>query len=133
MKKYKKEYKKYLDIIQVYYKEYHPELVNNSKIKKMSIESTMPIISKSDIFKVPKKYCVNKSFIESLKIIDDNWFKIAQRLNKARNIAAHSYDQKKILSAFGYKGKNAAQKTKKECLSMIKKLLGIAKKPIKSD
>lgn len=133
MKKYKKEYKKYLDIIQEYYKKYHSELVKNGKVKKMNITSTMPIISKSDIFKVPKRYCVNKSFIKSLKIIDKNWFKNASELNDARNVASHSYDQKKILSAFRCKGVNSPEKAKKRCLTLIKNLLGIVKPPIKLD
>lgn len=133
MKKYKKEYKKYLDIIQEYYKKYHPELVNNGKVKKMNITSTMPIISKSDIFKAPKRYCVNKSFIKSLKIIDKNWYKNALELNDARNVASHSYDQKKILSAFKCKDVNSPEKAKKRCLTLIKNLLGIAKQQIKSD
>lgn len=132
-KKYKNDFMKFLDIEQEYYKKYYPELVNNSTVNKVSIGYSMPIITKSDIIKVPKRYCVNKSFVKSLNTIDDNWFKIASRLNKARNIAAHSYDLQKILSAFGYKGEKAAEKTKKECLTIIEKLLGIVKKPIKSD
>ena len=132
-KKYKNDFMKFLDIEQEYYKKYYPELVNDSTVNKVSIGYSMPIITKSDIIKVPKRYCVNKSFVKSLNTIDDNWFKIASRLNKARNLAAHSYDSQKILSAFGYKGEKAAEKTKKECLTMIEKLLGIVKQPIKSD
>lgn len=127
MKKYKDEYMKYLNIIQEYYKKYYPKLVNNSKVKKISIEYPLPIITKTDILKAPKRYCVNKSFIKSLKIIDNNWFTIAKSLNDARNAAAHSYDQKKILSVFGCKGENAPEKAKKRCLTIIENLLGIAK------
>lgn len=127
MKKYKNDFMKFLDIEQEYYKKYYPELVNNNKANKVSIEYSMPIITKSDIFKSPKRYCVNKSFVKSLNAIDDNWFNTASKLNRARNKAAHSYDSQEILSKFGYKGKDAAEKTIKECLTMIEKLLGVVK------
>lgn len=128
MKKYKNEFIKYLDIEQEYYKKYYPKLASNNKEK-----TKFSILSKSGISKIPKRYCVDKYFVRNLQSIDENWFKIALRLNKARNIAAHSYDLQKILSAFGYKGEKAAEKTKKECLTIIQKLLGIVKQTIKSD
>jgi hypothetical protein len=120
MRKHKTEFKKFLDIEQEYYKKYFPELTSNNKEKiKVSIQS------KADTSKTPKRYCVDKYFVRNLQSIDENWFKIALRLNKARNISAHSYDSQKILSAFGYKGKKAVERTKKECLTIIEKLLGI--------
>ena len=128
MKKYKDEFIKYLDIEQEYYKKYYPELASNDKEK-----TKFSILSKSDISKIPKRYCVDKYFVRNLQSIDENWFKIALRLNKESNIAAHSYDLQKILSAFGYRGEKAAERTKKECLTIIQKLLGIVKQPIKSD
>lgn len=128
MKKYKDEFIKFLDIEQEYYKKYYPELASNDKEK-----TKFSILSKSGISKIPERHYVNKSFVRNLQSIDKNWFKIASRLNKARNIAAHSYDLQKILSAFGYRGEKAAERTKKECLTIIQKLLGIVKQPIKSD
>lgn len=124
MRKYKTEFMKYLDIEQEYYKKYYPKLASKDNEK---INLSIP--SKSGVSKIPKRYCVNQQFIRNLQSIDENWFKIALRLNKARNIAAHSYDLQKILSAFGYKDKRAAEKTKKECLTMIEKLLGVVEQP----
>ena len=119
MKKYKNEFIKFLDIEQEYYKKYYPQLASNDKEK-----TKISILSKSSISKIPKRHYVDKSFVKNLQSIDKNWFKIASRLNKARNIAAHSYDLQKILSAFGYKGEKAAEKTKEECLKIIQELLG---------
>jgi len=128
MRKYKTEFTKYLDIEQEYYKKYYPKLASNNNEK---INLSIP--SKSGVSKIPERYCVNNTFVRHLQSIDENWFNIAKKLNKARNKAAHSYDLQKIFSVFGYKGKRAAEKTKKECLTMIEKLLGIAEQPIKSD
>lgn len=128
MRNYKKEFMKYLDIEQEYYKKYYPKLARNYNEK---INVTLP--SKSDVSKIPKRYCANQRFVNNLQSIDENWFKTALKLNKARNTAAHSYDSQKILLAFGHKGQKAAEKTKKECLAMIEKLLGIVEQPIKSD
>ncbi len=106
---------------------YHPELVAKKPNDPLVATTVAPrVISR-------KRYCANKAWVEALRSLDENWFKLARRLNKARNVAAHSHDPSKILSALGCSGANAAAQAKKECVQMIETLLGIARKSASPD
>ena len=64
-------------------------------------------------------------WVEVAASLEDNWFCVARRLNKARNKAAHSYDPAAIARAFGKTGPKAVELVRAECLELLKKLLGI--------
>jgi hypothetical protein len=57
--------------------------------------------------------------------LDDNWFALARQLNKARNIAAHSFRTEETAQAFGLVGPNVLTLAKDKCLSIITILLGL--------
>jgi len=57
--------------------------------------------------------------------LGDDWFRLARRLNKARNKAAHSYDPSAIARAFGIAGPQVVDLVRAECLELLNKLLGI--------
>jgi hypothetical protein len=126
-KSYPDEFERFLQIEQGYYREYYPQLATSersaSSLTTTSITVTPP----------RRRYCVNKAWVEALHDLDKAWFRLARRLNKARNVAAHSYDANKILSAFGYAGPNAAEQPKRECKEMLGKLLGIVQKPAREN
>ena len=122
MKSYPHEFERFLQIEQDYYRKYYPELATSER----SVSS--PSMASTTITMPRRRYCVKKAWVEGLHDLDEAWFRLARRLNKARNVAAHSYDTNKILLAFGYAGPNAADQTKRECKEMIGKLLGIIQK-----
>ena len=64
-------------------------------------------------------------WVEVAGSLGDDWFRVARRLNKARNKAAHSYDAAAIARAFGETGPQAVELARAECLKLLKKLLGI--------
>ncbi len=57
--------------------------------------------------------------------LGNDWFRLARKLNKARNKAAHSYDLSAIARAFGIAGPQVVDSVRAECLGLLKKLLGI--------
>lgn len=72
-----------------------------------------------------QKYRVNRMWVESLSLLDKNWFKLARRINKIRNYPAHSYNSESILNAFGFTGKDAFKQAKTECIENINKMLSV--------
>jgi hypothetical protein len=109
---------KLLDFEQEYYKRYAPELVH----KRFDVFSTDPL----DIFKNGTEYSrISTVWLAAANRIDDEWIKSAIRLNLARNMSAHSYDQMKISQKMGYTGANYIEHIKSECLSLIEKLVGL--------
>lgn len=60
-----------------------------------------------------------------IKPLIKNWFSKADRLNKVRNKAAHSYNPIDIYEKLGFNGKNAFEQSKNECLKTIKVVLGV--------
>lgn len=127
IKNYPDEAKRFSQIEQAYYQKYYPHLATSSERNIFSLTTTAPILPK------PEYYCVNKAWVDTLCNLDEAWFRLARRLNKARNVAAHSYDTDKILSAFGYAGPNAADQIKRECMEMLVTLLGIVQKPVREN
>lgn len=62
--------------------------------------------------------------------LEDNWFDRIRQLNKARNVAAHIYDAKRIARCFGKTEPNLADKIKSECFSLLHDLLNIKSQDI---
>jgi len=67
-------------------------------------------------------------WLEAVGKLDEEWYRNARRLNKARNEAAHSTEQTRILRAFGIKGEAAIERAKEECSRLIERLLGITRR-----
>lgn len=123
MKSYPDDFKRFLKIEQDYLREHYPQSATPGPEALLTATTVAAAV-------VPpqRRYCVNKAWVEALSDLDKAWFRLARRLNKARNVAAHSYDARKILSAFGYAGPKAEDQTKDECKEMLGKLLGIVLK-----
>jgi hypothetical protein len=64
-------------------------------------------------------------WIEVVSNLGDDWFRLARRLNKVRNKAAHSYDHLAIAKSFGIDGPQVVDMVRAECLQLLKNLHGI--------
>jgi len=127
---YPDEFNRFLQIEQDYYQKYYPQLTASKRNALSTIKTSITITSPKTTLLPKRRYYVKKVWVDALRDLDETWFRLARRLNKARNVAAHSYDTNKILSAFGYAGPNAADQIKRECMEMLRKLLGVVQKPV---
>lgn len=66
-----------------------------------------------------------REWLDVLSNLDEDWFKRAEKLNKARNKAAHSHDPSAITKIFGIAGPRTVDRVRDECLELLNKLLGI--------
>ena len=68
---------------------------------------------------------VSDRWLEAVRQIDEEWLRRADRINSARNRAAHSHDEARIARQLGFNGPNVLQQVKQSCLELIEQLLGI--------
>ena len=125
--------KQFIPLVEKYYQKYYPELLKKNEIKKVNksqynINSTNTFMVGSDI-NITKQYedyrSVSDEWSKTALMLDDNWFKKAQKINNTRNFAAHSFDSEKIFEELGIKGKNKLAETKKFCINNLSILLDI--------
>lgn len=109
-----KLFQDFLEFLNRYYLKFHPEL--------MEYRNEQKLIQKEE-----KKFQANSAWLDTYEIINEDWIKKARKINKARNSAAHSHDQNKILKQLGINGSNAFVLAKDECLKLIERLLGVNK------
>jgi len=57
--------------------------------------------------------------------LDDNWFDMINKLNEARNVAAHNYDPERIARRFGKTEPDLVDKVRSECFSLLQDLLNV--------
>jgi len=67
----------------------------------------------------------NDQWKEVICKFDDNWFKMVDRLNAARNAAAHNYDASQIGERLGKKAPNLVNKVRLECFSLLESLFNV--------
>jgi len=105
--------------------EYDKELFHQiEKAERAYYRKLYPITGPPPI-KYDPNYYVDKRWLEVVNHLPESWFKKAKQLNDARNIAAHTFDEYKILSRFGIKGHLTIQLTRKFCLKLITEIVGI--------
>ena len=68
---------------------------------------------------------VSQGWLDITARIDDEWVRRQERLNEARNVAAHFHDETKIARKFGISGENAVGQVKTECLELVGTLIGV--------
>ena len=78
----------------------------------------------SSIFAVKTYYgpYQDVKFTSMFENITENWFKEAKKLNRARNVAAHSYDAKNIYKELGVSGDNRFESCRQYCIKLIEEL-----------
>lgn len=67
---------------------------------------------------------VPAGWLEATESVDEDWLKRARRLNKARNMAAHSHDENAIAEALGITGPNTLRRVRYECVQILTDLWG---------
>lgn len=63
-----------------------------------------------------------RKIVSVFENITDSWYRKALKLNKARNIAAHSYNSEKIYTSLGINGSNKFENTRKYCPNFLNEL-----------
>ena len=122
-KKHPEFFKQILDIEQEYYHEYAPELTAKANLEHMLSQSTIATIDdKSNQYSR-----ISLGWLEAVDRIDTDWLNSVEKLNDARNFAAHSYDSTRILKRMGFSGKNAITHLKEKCIALLHDLIGITK------
>ena len=122
-----------LEIMEFIEKESKETYENLMELQKRYLKEKYNI--KSDCFVIldqkidPNKHrFVSDNWIENIKILDDKWFKLVYRLNKARNAAAHAYSENKIYEKFGITGSKKIESIRKECISLLSNIIGVIPK-----
>lgn len=107
---------------QAYLKKYHPDLPESYALQVSADSYRLPVAL------VPRRY-ISEGWLEVVQRLSDaSWFDKAERLNDARNLAAHRYEEEKILSRLGISGPDAVEHARRYCLEMIEQLVGIVLK-----
>jgi hypothetical protein len=77
--------------------------------------------------KIDRKYyrAVSKAWLNSVSRIDEEWFKKAEKLNKARNAAAHSVSSERIYTIFGIAGPWNLDLLREMCIGILAGLAGL--------
>lgn len=110
-------WKQLMTIEAEYYKNEHPELY---KLQIMKKESALVIqLPERQVQRIPQ------GWMDIASSLDQEWFRLARSLNKARNKAAHSFDVKEIGKAFGIRGKDLADLVRNRCLRLLNVLLKV--------
>ncbi|TAM45863.1 MAG: hypothetical protein EPN53_14315 [Acidobacteria bacterium] len=111
-----------------------PELPQ--RIKEVELEyvrSKSPDMSASPTVKAPPDLSTNEpmvarlkpEWVEVAKALDQRWFALAEQLNRARNVAVHSFRSEDIGREFGLAGPRVVTLTREKCLEILQTLLAI--------
>lgn len=116
-------FNKFEELEHSYYEKYHPEIIEQKEKEEQNKKNLLPISLSNSPETI--QYQTNKQWYDFYKNIDDNWFKEANHINKARNKAAHSYNSADIYKELGLTGEKAFEQSKKKCLGIINNLIGV--------
>jgi hypothetical protein len=114
---------RFMELERAFYKSKYPQLAEQ-------VTLTNPVyvgFGESSIFdRGPKtKHArVPSEWLEATESVDQDWLKRARRLNRARNMAAHSHDGNAIAEALGITGPNTLQRVRDECVQIVTDLWG---------
>jgi hypothetical protein len=95
------------------------------KIYKIESENFVVI---EQVIDYDKYRFVSNEWLESLIILDDKWFKSVIKLNKARNTAAHVFNEDEIYTDFGISGLKKQELLRKECVTLLTLIVGLIPK-----
>lgn len=113
-----------MEVEQEYYREYAPGLVRKGSIEQPVALANL--VTTAGVNRVEYSR-ISIGWLTAVSRIDPDWLKSVNRLNLARNFAAHSYDSEEILKRMGYSGPEAISHLREECLALLKNLIGVTK------
>ncbi len=119
-----KHLKLYKSIVQVT-REY--QLEKNPDLRDAANEGKNWAISPIDHLE-HKAQTMNLGWRQQASLFDESWFKLARRLNDARNKAAHSIDPQKISQKFGINNPNPLEAVRNQCQHLLNRLLAVRNK-----
>jgi len=76
--------------------------------------------------KISKPRWVSDEWLEMTSTIDKKWKTRAESLDRARNKAAHSYEELALAAPLGFTGPQALELAKAECRAMAKELVDVS-------
>lgn len=114
-------YAKLMKYEQDYYEKLHPECVEKPGT------AYVPNPNYDIIANKPINYrSVSDEWLEAVEKIDDGWTKMAIKINRARDKAAHSSKCKDIYKIFTLEGKDKLARLKQECKKILDDLLDMS-------
>ena len=97
----------------------HPELSENENV--YAIQEPQSLFNgKNQAFEE-----FSNQWKEVICNLDKNWFKMVDKLNAARNTAAHNYDAIQIAKHFEKMEPNLVYKVRSECFSLLQSLFNV--------
>lgn len=96
---------------------YHREMAAFFSIESIEISKPKRPLEKMDL-----------SWRKTASKFDESWFAMAEQLNNARNVAAHSINIEKIGIRFGLHGPNIQEDIRSKCVSILSILLAVKTK-----
>ena len=103
------------EIEREFFAKQHPELAEQIN---QSIQFFFPP-KEEEVERLPS------GWLDVVNNLSGEWYDLAEKLNSARNIAAHSYDQSTISKKYGIMGPRTAEMVRAKCLELLNQLLGI--------
>jgi hypothetical protein len=101
-------FKKFIQFEEEYYKKFN-----------------IPISFDYDDLRNNKLRNVDEGWLKAVEKLTEMWFEKADKLNRVRNYAIHSFDENKIFKELGLNGNNKIGKLKKYCIESLKDLIGV--------
>lgn len=111
-----------IELEQEFYRARHPELATPAESRLGVVNISLrpePLVRRTRRLRKP--------WMDVVERLGNNWFRGANQLNKARNVAAHDTNAERITAAFGHTGPQAVELTRAACIDIIQKLLGLAR------
>jgi hypothetical protein len=90
------------------------------------LSTTTVAITETEAFKA-KTERLPQGWLDAIEGLGQGWFESAKRLNKARNLAAHSTKGVAIAAALGITGGDVLENTRDTCRQLVESMLGVTK------
>lgn len=86
-----------------------------------------PEVFKSHVYEPhnPKFRNVSDAWLQTVELLDDDWFRFASDLNKARNIAAHEHNNEFLFSSLKIQDGQMLDVLRAKCLEFLNKLIKV--------
>ncbi len=117
-----------LKVIYRYQKKKNPNYLTPEEIRSSNEVSSNSIVVNKKLNTIPQNSdfrTVDDHWLNIMKYLDEKWVGRVNQINKARNSAAHSYNEETVFKDFGIKGKDRVEKLRKYCIDTISSLLKI--------
>lgn len=109
-----------------YFDEFDPGLSKRIAAAEMSYFETFKIPQPDVVIYKNKYRSVPEGWLDVADQIDEPWSELVNRLNGARNLAAHCHDEARIAARLGCTGPNRLELVRAECGRTAEDLVGVS-------